>query len=174
MKKIIILNGAPKKNGNTACLIKAFSEGAIKAGNEVKEFYLNGMNIKGCLDCQGCARKELGVPRRCVQQDDMGEIYDYYINADVIVFASPIYWFTITGTLKTAIDRIYAVHRTTNGFNLPQKETILLLTAGSPLAYEHPLSWYSLFEKMIGWKSLGTIFGSDKLEEAKALGSSII
>lgn len=53
MKKIIILNGAPKKNGNTATLIKAFTEGAIEAGNEVKEFYLHGMNIKGCLDCQG-------------------------------------------------------------------------------------------------------------------------
>lgn len=103
----------------------------------------------------------------------MGEIYDYYINADVIVFASPIYWFTITGTLKTAIDRIYAVHRTTNGFNLPQKEKILLLTAGYPLAYEHPLSWYSLFEKKIGWKSLGTIFGSDKLEEAFELGERL-
>ncbi len=66
MKKIVILNGAAKKNGNTATLIKAFTEGAEAAGNEVREFYLQNMNIRGCLDCQGCARKESGAINPCV------------------------------------------------------------------------------------------------------------
>lgn len=57
MKNIIILNGAAKKNGHTAGLIEAFSEGAKSAGNSVKEFYLQGMEINGCLDCGGCLRR---------------------------------------------------------------------------------------------------------------------
>ena len=58
MTKICILNGAGKKNGNTASLVKAFREGAQAAGNEVDEFFIQSMDIKGCMDCQGCARLE--------------------------------------------------------------------------------------------------------------------
>ena len=66
MKKIVILNGAGKRNGNTASLIRAFTEGAENAGNEVKEFYLQTMNICGCMDCQGCSRKPKGDNQPCV------------------------------------------------------------------------------------------------------------
>ena len=58
MKSIIILNGAGKKNGNTAAMIRAFSDAAKANGNEIKEFYLQTMNIHGCLDCGGCHRSE--------------------------------------------------------------------------------------------------------------------
>jgi multimeric flavodoxin WrbA len=80
MKKIIILNGARKKNGNTAALIKAFREGTEVAGNSVTEFHLQTMNIKGCLDCRGCAHKPAGDPAPCVQKDDMQQIYDAYLS----------------------------------------------------------------------------------------------
>ena len=80
MKKILVLNGAGKKNGNTAGLIEAFKTGAESAGNEVKEFYLHSMNIKGCMDCQGCARKPKGDRAPCVQKDDMQQIYTTIIS----------------------------------------------------------------------------------------------
>lgn len=56
MKKILILNGSPRKNGKTASLLNAFKEGAESAGNQVQEFYLQGMNIGGCLACEACSR----------------------------------------------------------------------------------------------------------------------
>lgn len=86
MKKILILNGAGKKNGNTAALIKAFTEGAASAGNEVKEFYLQTMTIRGCLDCQGCKRKQKGDPHPCVQKDDMdgSDQCDYKVHAELV------------------------------------------------------------------------------------------
>ncbi len=89
-------------------MIKAFADAAAANGNEVKEFYLQSMNIKGCLDCGGCRRKEKNSENPCVQKDDMAEIYAAFKDADVLVFASPVYWWDITGTLKTAIDRLYA------------------------------------------------------------------
>lgn len=93
MRKILILNGAGKRNGNTAALIKSFREGAEAAGHEIKEFFLQNMNIHSCLDCQGCARKPIGDPQPCVQKDDMQQVYDAYAESDVVVFATPVYWF---------------------------------------------------------------------------------
>ena len=170
MQKIVILNGAPKRNGNTASLVKAFSEGALESGNEVKEFYLNGLTIKGCLDCQGCARKERDAENPCVQKDDMAQIYPAVAGADVIVFASPIYWWTFSGTLKTAIDRLYALQQ--NSLSMDKKKTVLLMTAWGD-DYDNPAEWYSLFEKWLGWENLGYVFGKGKEDEARALGKSI-
>ena len=90
VKKIVILNGAGRKNGKTAAMIDAFKAGAD--GNEVTEFFLQTMNIHGCLDCGGCRRKEKGSTEPCVQKDDMVRIYAAVRDADVVVFASPVYW----------------------------------------------------------------------------------
>ena len=172
MKKILILNGAGKKNGNTAELIKAFTEGAESAGNTVTEFYLQTMSIHGCLDCHGCARKEKGIPHPCVQRDDMDQIYEAFTACDVLVFASPVYWFEITGTLKTAVDRLYAV-QSNLGFEACNRDTVLLLTSGAPAEQNVlPIQWYGIFEQL-GWKSLGMVLGTGKTEEARKLGASI-
>ena len=168
MKKIIILNGAGKKNGNTAALIKAFKEGA--AGNEITEFYLQTMNIHGCLDCQGCARKPAGVPDPCIQKDDMQQIYDAFIACDVVVFASPVYWFTISGQLKMAVDRLYAVQRNL-GFDKVKKETVFLMTSGAPAEMNpQAIAWYQTFEQM-GWKSHGMALND--ANEAKKIGEAM-
>ena len=171
MKKIIILNGAGKKNGNTAALIKAFREGAEAAGNTVTEFYLQTMTIKGCLDCPGCARKPVSDPLPCVQKDDMQQIYDAYLDCDVIVFATPVYWFTISGQLKTAVDRLYAVQRN-HGFEAAKKETVFLMTSGAPAEMNpQPIAWYQTFEKGMGWKSYGMALND--ADAAKEIGASI-
>ena len=171
MKKILILNGAGKKNGNTAALIEAFKTGAEESGNEVKEFYLHSMNIKGCLDCQGCARKPQGDPAPCVQKDDMQQIYDAYLDCDVVVFATPVYWFTISGQLKMAVDRLYAIQRS-HGFDAAEKETVFLMTSGAPAEMNpQPIEWYQTFEKGMGWKSYGMALND--ADEAKKIGQSI-
>ena len=167
----MILNGAAKKSGNTATLIQAFIEGAQKAGNEVKEFYLQGMNIHGCLDCQGCKEMKPGIDSPCVQRDDMDEIYKEFPDTDVIVFASPIYWWSISGTLKTTTDRLYGLFRSSKQMAIG-KESALLLTAGGP-DYSQPLAWYEGFERYMGWKNLGAVCGVGKEDEARVLGESI-
>lgn len=164
MKNIIILNGAGRKNGNTASLINAFKDGA--KGNEIKEFYLHGMNIKGCKGCLACKEKA----ETCVQRDDMDEIYEAFKVADIVVFASPSYFAHISGQLKTASDRLYAMFNT-----LPEskykKESVLLMTAGAPY-FDGAVFWYNVFSHM-GWVSLGEVLGTGKEAEAKALGESI-
>lgn len=172
MKRILILNGAGKKNGNTAALVNAFKSGAEAAGNQVTEFYLHAMNIHGCMDCQGCARKPKGDPAPCVQKDDMQQIYDAYTDCDIVVFATPVYWFTISGQLKVAVDRLYAIQRN-HGFDAAAKETVFLMTSGGP-AEMNPLAiqWYKMFEQM-GWKSLGAVMGTGKEDEARKLGERI-
>ena len=166
MKKIVILNGAGKKNGNTAAMIEAFKVGTAR--NEVTEFYLQTMNIHGCLDCGGCRRKEKGSTEPCVQKDDMQQIYAAIREADVVVFASPVYWWDITGTLKTAIDRLYAPM--VNGSAGSPKETVLLMTSGgSPI--DHMLDWYKNFEVWLKWKDIGTVMND--VEKAKEIGFAI-
>ena len=166
MANILILNGAGKKNGNTAAMINAFKEGA--AGNEVKEFYLQTMNIHGCLDCGGCRRKEKGSAEPCVQKDDMQQIYSALTNADVIVFASPVYWWDITGTLKTAIDRLYAPLMNASAGS--PKGTVLLMTSGGS-TIDHMLDWYKNFEGWLKWKNLGTAMND--VETARKIGAGI-
>ena len=166
MKRIVILNGAGKKNGNTAAMINSFKAGAT--GNEVTEFYLQTMTIYGCLDCGGCRRKEKGSAEPCVQRDDMSQIYASFREADVIVFASPVYWWDITGTLKTAIDRLYAPLM--NGCAGTPKETVLLMTSGGS-TIDHMLDWYRNFESWLKWKNIGTAMNDP--EEARRIGESI-
>ncbi len=171
MAKICILNGAGKKNGNTAALVNAFREGAQNAGNEVMEFFIQSMNIKGCMDCQGCARKPVGDLAPCVQKDDMQQIYDSFIDCDVVVFATPVYWFTISAQLKLAVDRLYAVQRN-RGFDVVKKNTVFLMTSGAPAQYNtQPVIWYQTFEQQMGWRSLGMALND--ADEAKKIGQSI-
>lgn len=128
MKRIMILNGAARKNGNTASLIRAFTKGARETGNVVEEFYLQDMEIHGCAGCEACSRSN-GVGNPCAQNDDMTRIYKAFENADVVVFASPLYFWTITGLLKTASDRLYAKLRSLGYGKFPH-ESVLLMTAG--------------------------------------------
>ena len=173
MKKVVILNGAGKRNGNTAALVKAFREGAEQAGNEVEEFYIHTMNIKGCIDCQGCARKPAGDAAPCVQKDDMQKIYDAFIGCDVVAFATPVYWFTISAQLKLAVDRLYAVQRN-QGVNAAKKETVFLMTSGAPAEMNpQPIEWYRTFEKQLGWPSLGMALGTGEEGEARRIGAAI-
>ena len=166
----MILNGSGRKNGSTSKLINAFTEATKSVGNEVTEFFLQKMNIHGCLNCGGCKKNA----NSCVQKDDMDQIYETFKTADIVVFASPIYFWDITGTLKTATDRLYALCNKL-GLDNFKRESILILTAGAPYFEQpgHPIEWYKGFSQQIGWKDLGQILGADKIEEAKKLGESI-
>ena len=179
-KKIVVLNGSPRKNGNTASLINAFVKGAEESGNQVTEFHLAGMNIRGCLGCWG-GGKDPECP--CVQRDDMQKIYPVYKEADVVVLASPLYYWFISGWLKNAFDRLFAVAECDPNYRNPVKESVLIMAAEGS-GFEESEHWYDHLETHIGWKSLGKILcpwvtqpgdtrDKPELQQAYALGKSI-
>lgn len=159
-KKIIILNGSPRKNGNTAELIKAFTNGAESSGHIVTEFFLNDMNINGC---RGCFRGGKNPDSPCVQKDDMDKIYPVYKEADIIVLASPLYYWTISGQLKCAFDRLFAVAECDSNYRNPKKDSILIMAAEG-YGFEESEYWYDRLEKHLGWKSLGKVLCGDVMD----------
>ena len=167
-KNIIILNGAARKNGSTAKLIQSFSEGACSAGHHIQEFYLDSMNIHSC---KGCLRAGRDSKSPCTQKDDMEQIYSAFADCDVVVFASPVYFWTITGTLKTTADRLYAELECL-GYGNFARESVLLMTAdGSD--YSQAVTWYRTYERNLGWKNRGEVLGKGKSEAAYQLGASL-
>ncbi len=125
--KIAVFNGSARKE-NTAAMVEAFCEGAKAAGHEVEEYQVGRMKIAGCLGCEYCHTKGEGA---CVQKDDLEKILPAYKEADMIVFASPIYYFTMTAQIEAAIQRVYCIGK-------PQKakKMALLLSSGSPDVYD--------------------------------------
>jgi multimeric flavodoxin WrbA len=171
MKNILVLNGAPRKTGETAKLLAAFIDGAERAGHHIESFYLQDMNIHGCTGCLGCSKLPKGCDNPCVQKDDMVEIYAAFMKADMVAFVSPVYFFSISGPLKTATDRLYAAVRNlgNKGF---EREGVLLMTAGGS-DYSQPIRWFEHLEKYCNWKNSGMVLGNGKTEEARNLGSSV-
>ncbi len=99
-KKVLILAGSPRQGGNSDLLCDAFAKGAKEAGHEVEKIYVQKQKISPCLACYGC--RGTGV---CVQKDDMADILDKMVGADVIVLATPVYFYSMDGQMKTLIDR---------------------------------------------------------------------
>ncbi len=179
-RNIVILNGSPRRQGNTSALVNAFAEGAESAGHTVTEFFLDGMDIHGCKGCFGGGKNP---EHPCVQRDDMDNIYPAYRAADVVVLASPLYYWTISGQLKTAFDRLFAVAECDPNLRNPKKDCVLLMAAEGN-GFEETLYWYDRLEKHLGWRSLGKVLcggvmdagdirGRKELEDAKNLGKSI-
>jgi len=174
MKKIVILNGSNSPKANTAAMVQAFTEGAEAVGNEGNEFMVAHMNIHGCLGCMKCAAKAKDDPHICVQPDDMEKIYPAVMDADVIVFASPMYWWGISGQLKLAVDRLQAIVGHAGLEHLGRKSTVLLMTFKGG-GMQAALSWYAIFRQIIGCRDLGAVIGFEKqkIAQARQLGASI-
>ena len=98
--KVLILAGSPRKGGNTDLLCDRFAEGARDAGHEVEKIRVCEKDIHYCTGCDSCIRTG-----KCVYRDDMDEIREKMMAADVLVFASPVYFYTISAQIKTLIDR---------------------------------------------------------------------
>ncbi|MFR4008673.1 MAG: flavodoxin family protein [Christensenellales bacterium] len=105
MKKILILEGSPRKNGNTGILSGQFAKGAEQAGGCVEKIRVAEKKVSGCLGCGAC-EKNGGA---CIQKDDMEEIRAKMLAADSIVLASPIYFYSMTAQMKAVIDRTCAL-----------------------------------------------------------------
>ena len=169
--KITILNGSPRK-GNTTAMCAAFAEGAQAAGHEVQTIQVGKLKINGCLGCEYCHGKGAG---QCIQKDDMATVMPAYLDSDMIVYASPIYYFDVTAQLSAAIQRVYAIGK-------PAKATkaALLLSSASPNPYEGAIATYKTMVGFMGLEDAGIITaageqnGSEaKLEEIRAFAKAL-
>ena len=120
--KILLISGSPHKAGTTSVLIKAFSRGAESAGHEVYHFNAGEKEVHPCIACEKCH----SAVSACVFRDAFDEIRDVLIEADAVVFASPIYYYGLTAQLKAVIDRFYAINEQLR----TAKKTALLMACG--------------------------------------------
>lgn len=119
-KKILIISSTPRSGGNSEILCEAFARGARESGNEVKVLYLRDYKIHYCSGCGACS--EQGLP--CPQKDDLPQIQRELLNADSIVLATPVYFYTLSAQMKTLIDRICSFYT-----ELSNKEFWFIVTA---------------------------------------------
>lgn len=153
MKKILIINGSPRKEGNTELLIDSFIKGANECGHITEKINLRELEIKHCSGCMLCQEKK-GDP--CVKKDDMKKIYEAYYKADVVVFASPLYWMHFSSLMKTALDRLFA----TAPYKVKQKETALIIssTTKDDFIYKMIVPYYeTCLVENLNWINRGMI-----------------
>lgn len=180
-KKIVILNGSPRKNGNTSVLVKAFAEGAESAGHTVTEFFLDSMEIHGCKGCFG-GHSSKECP--CVQKDDMDLIYPAVKECDVVVLATPLYYWNMSGQIRTAIDRLFALEEGDGNLLRGHERAAVLLMAAEGHGFKDVLTYYNHLMEHLHWKNLGHVLSGGnmnvgdikrkpEIEKARALGASI-
>ena len=157
--KIAILNGSPRKQ-NTEAMVNAFAEGAKEAGHEVEILHVGKLKIAGGLGCEYCHGKGEG---KCIQKDDMEKLMPAYLESDMIVFASPIYYFSMTAQLEAALQRVYCI-----GKPAKAAKAALLLSSASG-AYDAAITQYKAFTGFTGIEDMGvcTATGEENKAEAK-------
>ncbi len=101
VKKVLILSSSPRRNGNSDSLANEFMRGAIDAGNVVEKIFLRDKSIHPCLGCSVCSKDK----KPCPQKDDAAEIIEKMLQADTIVMATPVYFYSMSAQMKTLIDR---------------------------------------------------------------------
>ena len=178
MKKVVVISTSLRPGSNSNALAEQFAEGAKTAGNEVEFISLRGKEVKFCIGCMSC--QKTGA---CVFKDDVPAIMDKVLDADVVCWATPIYYYEMSGQMKTLIDRMNAMYPKDYRF----REVYLLTTAAedeehTPKRAESGLQgWIDCFEKAEfkghifcgGVNDPRDISGSAKLEEAFGLGESL-
>lgn len=105
--RVVVLRGSPKRGGSSDTIADSLLEGLKKAGPiEVSDFVLNDMNIRPCQGCESCMTSK---DHKCVIDDDMHQIYSVFADADIVVWATPMYWGYMTAQMKIALDRMEAL-----------------------------------------------------------------
>lgn len=157
---ILVLNGSPRSNGNTSAMVNAFTEGAQEAGHQVTVVQIGNQEIRGCRNCDACRATLNG---NCVQKDDMQEIYPLMRECEMLVIASPIYYYSLTGQIHCAIERIYAFER------LPKVKKAALLLSAAGGGFTSAIQTYKdAIIGHMGAKDMGIITAAGSQNKSKA------
>lgn len=182
MIRTVVLLGSPRRAGNSETLAEALLRGAGDRVGEVSRFRLSEMPISGCLDCRRCWTG--GKP--CVLEDPMTEIYDTLGKSDLILFVSPLYWYTWSGQIKPVLDRFLPFSAEKPLFDLKGKKAILVSTAGDtdPSCFDGLRFSFRTSCRLLGLENhseilahdiykRGEIDGSEWLEQAENIGRTL-
>lgn len=180
-KNILVLTGSPRKGGNSDKLAEAFIVGAQQAGHTTVKYTTADKNVKGCIDCQTCFKNGAA----CSIPDDFSGLAPLLEQADMVVFTTPMYWFSFPAQLKAAIDKLYSFLISKRTFRI--KECALLVTGGAQdvTAFDGIITSYKLISEFLSWKDIGVIIvpglhdrddilKTDGLQRAEAFGISIL
>ena len=179
VKKVLIISASPRTGGNSDLLCDQFKKGAEEAGNTVEKVQLQKQKIGGCLACYGC--RGTGV---CVQKDDMRKIYPAVKECDVLVMATPLYYWNMSGQIRTAIDRLFALEEGDENLLRGHNRASALLMAAEGHGFEDVLTYYDHLVEHLRWKNLGHVLaggnmnvgdikGKTEIQAAFDLGKSI-
>lgn len=167
-KKVLILSGSPRKGGNSDLLCDEFLRGALEAGNEAEKVFVRFKKIAPCSACYYC-RDHGGA---CAIQDDMAEVLDKMQAADIIVMASPVYFYSIDAQMKALIDRCLA-----RWTALPNKEFYYIVTCADTdrEATETTLACFRGFAVCLkGAEEKGVIYGTGVYEPGSVKGKAVM
>ena len=179
MKNVLIISTSPRKGGNSESLALEFAKGAEEAGNKVETVFFREKNIGFCKGCLACTKTN-----RCVIKDDAAELVEKMMAADVIAFATPIYYYEMSGQMKTLLDRGNPMYSADYAF----RDIYLLSTAAEdgedvPKRAVNGLEgWIECFPKARlagtvfagGVNAVGDIKGHSAMNEAYEMGKTIV
>jgi multimeric flavodoxin WrbA len=162
-KKVLVLSASPRKGGNSDLLCDQFMSGAKEAGNQAEKIFVRDKKINYCTGCGACQSNG----GRCVQKDDMAEVLGKMIAADVIVMATPVYFYTMNGQMKTLIDR------TCPGYTrISNKDFYFIVAAADSRkrAMERTLEGFRAFTSCLSRpKEKGVIYGTGAWKKGDTL-----
>ena len=179
--KISIISSSPRKEGTTSLLVDEFIRGAEEARHEVFRFNAAFEKIAPCTACGTCKNGK----EKCIHNDSMEKLYPHLLEADCVVFVTPLYYFGMTAQLKTVIDRFYAVTGTLK--NGSSKKAVLMVAAWEPsdtVSMKGLAQQYKTLVEYFGWEDIGVILAggcgtreavakSDFPKQAYQLGKSL-
>ncbi len=154
---ILILQGSPRASGNTAWMAEEYRKAAEASGHKVTLVDVAHKKIAGCMACGYCRGKGNGA---CVQKDDMQELYPFLAEAEVLVLASPIYYFTLSAQIQAPIQRIYNLNKPPR-----VKKMAMLLSSYSPNVYDGAVGEYNGIRNYWGVEDAGIV--TAKIDEQK-------
>lgn len=154
MKKVVAFMGSPRKSGNTATLVQEVIRGAQDADAETTIFNLYDMNIKPCQGCLACRKTG-----QCFMQDDFQNMFKHIIDADVVVFGSPVYLWQVTAQMKLLWDRLCGLFDENYMPRYAAKKLIMVYSQGNPNeeAFQTAFQTNAAMFKMFGLNVVDTI-----------------
>lgn len=177
-KKVLILSSSPRRHGNSDLLCDQFAAGAQQAGHPTEKIFLKDKTINYCTGCGTCFNRE----KACPQKDDIAEILEKMVSADVIVMATPVYFYTMCGQMKTMIDRTCARYTeisnkdfyfivTAADNNIPAMERTIEEFRGFTDCLDQPNEKGVIYG--VGAWNKGEVKGSKAMTEAFEMGSAL-
>ncbi len=143
--KILVLTGSPHKNGTSALLVDKFIEGAESVHHRVKRIDCRDLDVSPCIGCDSC----IGNNHVCIYKDEQLLVLKELLEADMVVFATPIYYFSIPVQLKRVIDRFYAVNDVL--MNKSLKVGIITTCGDGNWVTEPTMKMFECICKYLGW-----------------------